>query len=135
MGWISDRVGRVRMMVFGSLLIFATIIPFFEVLNLGGNQHTLAGMTGMWVVLSFYTTGLCCLMCEIFPTRIRFSGASLGYNIGMTVGAESLYHVQKMRLSCRCLEELRLLYLLRYMCRMGRFYRWESSSWFAPLLP
>jgi metabolite-proton symporter len=86
-GLWADRIGRRNwlMGVTVAIMLFGLSMPSF----LGG--------AGPWTVLAFVVVGLAlmgftfgpmaALLPELFPTEVRYSGASLAYNFGAIVGA------------------------------------------------
>lgn len=80
-GWLSDRVGR-RPLLLSSTIGF--VVLSWPVLALMG-QGSAAAIYGGWVVLStllalFSGPGPAAL-AEMFPTEVRYSSLSIGYNI------------------------------------------------------
>jgi MHS family proline/betaine transporter-like MFS transporter len=86
MGALSDRIGRIRIMLTTSILMGASIYPMFALLQ----SHPTIG----WLLLLQGTAGIFkaaysgpmpALMSEIFPTQVRSTGLSIGYSIGVTI--------------------------------------------------
>ncbi|WCM19237.1 MFS transporter [Paraburkholderia bryophila] len=86
MGALSDRIGRIRIMLTTSVLMGALIYPMFALLQ----SHPTIG----WLLLLQGTAGIFkaaysgpmpALMSEIFPTQVRSTGLSIGYSIGVTI--------------------------------------------------
>lgn len=83
-GALSDRWGRRRMLRLGAATLVVVSVPAFHLAALGG----LGALFGQLLIVlglvvfggSAYTT-----MLELFPTRTRLTGASLGYNIGYAI--------------------------------------------------
>jgi MHS family proline/betaine transporter-like MFS transporter len=85
-GHLSDRVGRVRMMMVVSLLFAISAYPAFVVLVA---NPSLAGIVGIvcWLSLlkAAYSGTLPALMAELFPTATRGTGIALSYNISVPI--------------------------------------------------
>src|SRR5690348_7603473 len=85
-GHLSDRVGRVRMMMVVSLLFALSAYPAFVLLVANAS---LAGIVGIvcWLSLlkAAYSGTLPALMAELFPTATRGTGIALSYNISVPV--------------------------------------------------
>jgi metabolite-proton symporter len=85
--WLSDRIGRRSVFMAGAL--FATLWsawPFFHLLDTASFPMMLLALIGG---LAFNSTMYGCqaaLMTELFSTEFRYSGASLGYQIGAICG-------------------------------------------------
>ncbi|ATG19129.1 MFS transporter [Ralstonia pickettii] len=86
MGALSDRVGRIRIMLTTSVLMMLLIYPMFAVLRAHptiGALLVLQAVSGIFKAA--YSGPMPALMSEIFPTRVRSTGLSLGYSLGVTL--------------------------------------------------
>ncbi|MDO5694063.1 MAG: MFS transporter [Pseudomonadota bacterium] len=83
MGWLSDIIGRRRTYTAGVLLMAAFIVPYFKLLDTHSvTLLTLATVLAMGVIWAPITATLGTLCSEIFHTRVRYTGITLGYQIG-----------------------------------------------------
>lgn len=83
MGWLSDRWGRVRVYMVGAAAIGLFAAPFFLLLGTGQDWAVfMAVIIGLGVVWPPVTATLGTLTSEIFSTRVRYTGVTLGYQIG-----------------------------------------------------
>jgi MFS family permease len=83
MGTLSDRLGRPRVYLAGAVLIAAFAAPFFLLLDIGMDWAVYAAVViGLGVVWPPVTATLGTLMSEIFSTKVRYTGVTLGYQIG-----------------------------------------------------
>ncbi len=78
---LSDRFGRKRIYLVGSLLTGLIAYPYFAVLT-----HSGAGLVFAAVVVSLFLHALqygpqAALIAENFPTHLRYGGAGLGYQL------------------------------------------------------
>jgi len=79
-GWLSDRVGRWPLIVsaFGFL---ALSIPLF---SFAAAQQTFEALAGVAVIagvcLGLYNGAAPGLLCALFPTQVRYTALSVGYN-------------------------------------------------------
>jgi len=83
---LSDRFGRRGIFLAGAALELLWAVPFFLLLNTG---HFWAMVLALAGGLSFNSVmyGLqAAMMTEMFDTKFRYSGASLGYQIGAILG-------------------------------------------------
>ena len=83
MGRLSDSIGRKRMFVAGTLVMAAFTFPYFMLLE----QRTMttlviATVIGLGLVWAPITAVLGTLFSEIFSTRVRYTGITMGYQIG-----------------------------------------------------
>jgi MHS family proline/betaine transporter-like MFS transporter len=85
-GHLSDRVGRVRLMMIVSLFFAVSAYPAFVLLVA---NPSLAGIVGIvcWLSLlkAAYSGTLPALMAELFPISTRSTGIALSYNISVPV--------------------------------------------------
>jgi MHS family alpha-ketoglutarate permease-like MFS transporter len=83
MGWLSDRIGRKRMLA-GSFGIGALIAyPVFTGIAASGNVVTATAiLLGALLVQSAYTSISAVIKAELFPTHVRALGVALPYALG-----------------------------------------------------
>ncbi|PSK99619.1 metabolite-proton symporter [Murinocardiopsis flavida] len=83
MGLLSDRFGRVPVYQTGAVLIGLFAVPYFVLLNLG-TTWALFGATviALGVCWPPVTATLGTLSSEIFTTKVRYTGVTLGYQVG-----------------------------------------------------
>jgi MHS family proline/betaine transporter-like MFS transporter len=82
----SDRVGRIRIMLATSVTMAATIYPMFAALQAHPSVAALLALQAACGILkAAYSGPMPALMAEIFPTRVRSRGLSIGYSVGVTV--------------------------------------------------
>lgn len=86
MGALSDRIGRIRIMLTTSVVLALCTYPMFAVLQ----RHPTLG----WLLLLQGGAGICkaaysgpmpALLSEIFPVRVRSAGLSIAYSLGVTL--------------------------------------------------
>ena len=83
MGSFSDRFGRRRVFLLGAVLIGLFAAPFFLLLDLRMDWAVYAAIIiGLGVAWPPVTATLGTLMSETFSTRVRYTGITLGYQIG-----------------------------------------------------
>src|SRR5262249_31397417 len=95
-GWLSDRIGRKRIMLAGCLLAAATYLPIYMAMKWCANPDGLPVADpaqirdGALVALLFVQMIYVCMvygplaafLVELFPTRIRYTSMSLPYHLG-----------------------------------------------------
>jgi len=82
--WLSDRVSRKALTLIGTVLMMLLSYPFFDALEQRSmNPLVLFAVIGAAASICAGTViGVC---ADLFPTRIRFSGVALSYNLGFTL--------------------------------------------------
>lgn len=85
---LADKVGRKKVLMTASvaLIVFSLVFPYF----LEG-QHNMVGML-LFLGLGFVVMGTLygpvgAVLPELFPTKVRYSGAGITYNLAAVVGA------------------------------------------------
>jgi MFS family permease len=85
--WLSDRVGRRSVFMAGALLAALwSSWPFFHLLDTATFPLMLAAIAGGLLFNSTMYGCQAALMTELFATEFRYSGASMGYQIGAICG-------------------------------------------------
>lgn len=83
MGWLSDKWGRVQVYMAGAAAIGIFAAPFFLLLGTGQDWAVfMAVIIGLGIVWPPVTATLGTLTSEIFSTRVRYTGVTLGYQVG-----------------------------------------------------
>ncbi|MDO5054338.1 MFS transporter [Pasteurella oralis] len=86
-GICADRIGRCRLMQYVSVatIIFGLCLPLF--LNNGTPSSVFAFLAIGFVIMGMSFGPMAVLLPELFPTEVRYSGASLAYNVAGILGA------------------------------------------------
>ncbi|HCM9477746.1 MHS family MFS transporter [Enterobacter roggenkampii] len=83
MGLLSDKVGRQRMYAISVFVLGLFIIPWFMLLNTGTTWGiVLATVIAFGVLWAPVTAVLGTLCSEIFSANVRYTGITLGYQLG-----------------------------------------------------
>ena len=85
-GWIADRIGARRIFIvgFGAMLVWS--IPFMLLVDTASVLAIVVATTILTVTLGLSYGAQSALFASLFPTRVRYSGASLAYAFGAVLG-------------------------------------------------
>ena len=86
-GLYADKIGRRKWLIWTtvSILIFALCMPLF--LRNGTPASVFAFLVIGMALMGMTFGPMAALLPELFPTEVRYSGASLAYNIASIIGA------------------------------------------------
>jgi metabolite-proton symporter len=81
-GRLSDRIGRKRTFLLGGTAIVLTAWPIFALIGTGQQLAIILGVA-LFLALghALVYAPLPALYCELFPTAVRYSGISIGYQM------------------------------------------------------
>lgn len=85
-GAASDRWGRRGVFLLGALLSGAWAFAVFPLIETGKPLAVVVAITVQLVFIALMYGPQAALFAELFPKSVRYSGASLGYQIGAVVG-------------------------------------------------
>jgi MHS family proline/betaine transporter-like MFS transporter len=84
-GRLSDRLGRKKMLIAGSLALAVLSVPCFTLVTSGSLPLAIFGQLLFVVPLCIYGGGCYPFFVEIFTTRTRFTSAAISYNVAYAV--------------------------------------------------
>lgn len=85
---LSDRIGRRRVLIFGGVLGIIAAYPMLLLLSSGTVAgFAVADVVGNGVLQGILYGPIGAFIAEQFPTRVRYTGASLAYQGASTIGA------------------------------------------------
>jgi MHS family proline/betaine transporter-like MFS transporter len=80
---LSDRVGRKPMLIAGAACFVVLAYPLFLLLNSGSLAAAITAHCVLAAIESVYISSAVTAGVELFATRVRYSGFSVGYNIAV----------------------------------------------------
>src|SRR5437588_1961535 len=85
-GWLSDRLGRRPVYLFGAVGALVWVFAFFVMLNTRSAPLIVLATVVALVFHAAMYGPQAVFIAELFSTRLRYSGASLGYQIAGVLG-------------------------------------------------
>jgi metabolite-proton symporter len=85
-GALSDRIGRRGIFMLGAVLSGLWAFAIFPLIETGSPAAITAAIGVELVLISLMYGPQAALFAELFPVEVRYSGASLGYQIGSVFG-------------------------------------------------
>lgn len=83
MGKLSDKIGRNKLYVGGTVLMMLYAFPYFWLLHQGSAVLlVVATILGLGIIWAPITAVLGTMFSEIFKSNVRYTGITLGYQIG-----------------------------------------------------
>jgi MHS family proline/betaine transporter-like MFS transporter len=88
-GWVSDYVGRRRLMLILTVLTMGAIVPALQIMMTGTPTHFILGQLLMALPLGMALGLQGAMVVEIFPLRMRVTSMSLAYSITLALAGGS----------------------------------------------
>lgn len=85
-GALSDKYGRLGIFMLGAVLTGAWSFAFFPLLETGSAFNITLAIAVELALIALMYGPQAALFAELFPVEVRYSGASLGYQIGSVLG-------------------------------------------------
>ncbi len=83
MGKLSDKIGRKPLYIGGTIAIILFAFPYFYLLSLKSALWlTIATVIGLGILWAPVTAVLGTMFSEIFSTNVRYTGVTVGYQLG-----------------------------------------------------
>lgn len=84
-GALGDRIGRKPLLLIGTPGFILLSVPGYLLTSTGNFFGAIVGQLLVALPWSFVVSAVVVIIVEIFPTRVRYSGASIGYNLGYMI--------------------------------------------------
>jgi MFS transporter, MHS family, proline/betaine transporter len=85
LGALSDRVGRKPVLMASCVGFVVLTYPLFLLLNAGSLAGAIAAHVALGALLAVYLSTTIAALTELFPTRVRYGGFSIGYNVSVAI--------------------------------------------------
>jgi MFS transporter, MHS family, proline/betaine transporter len=82
---LSDRVGRKPMILAAAVPLAVFSYPIFLWMRAGTFASALVAGLAFAISIASFSGCMAAAMAELFPTRTRYSGVAMGYNVGMAI--------------------------------------------------
>ena len=83
-GWAGDYLPRHLVLRVGSGLLMLTVIPLWSLIT-AGSDHLVLLLGALSLAFSISSGIWPSIVANLFPTRVRFSGIALSYNLSITI--------------------------------------------------
>ncbi|MFC7393059.1 MFS transporter [Scopulibacillus cellulosilyticus] len=85
-GYLSDIIGRKRMYMIGAILTLLWAFPYYGLLNTSIPVLAIIAVIFSLIPHDMMYGSQGALIAELFPAKVRYSGASLGYQLTSIIG-------------------------------------------------
>ncbi|RLV59467.1 MFS transporter [Parashewanella curva] len=80
-GYLSDHLGRKKLILIGSILLILLPYPMFTILLSGSTKAVLVSLIILGVSFSLVASSYGAMLAELFPAKVRYTGVGLAYNL------------------------------------------------------
>lgn len=84
-GYLADKIGYFRLMMTSSLATLVYSYPFFWMVFEGSLRFVFMAELILLGISQLYVAPINAFISKLFPTRLRYKGAALGYCMGMAL--------------------------------------------------
>ena len=85
LGALSDRVGRKPLLLTACACFALLTYPLFVLMNTGNLVAAILAHLALAVIEAIFISTSIAVMTELFPTRVRYGGYSIGYNFSVAI--------------------------------------------------
>ncbi len=83
--YVSDKIGRKPLIVWSSIALVVSIYPIFLALHTMNYTLAILSQIVFSAIVGIYMGPVPTLLVELFPTRVRFTGVAISYNLSAAV--------------------------------------------------
>ena len=83
---LADKIGRRKVLLMGIVSMLLVTQPVFTMIQTGLFMDVLIGQCILALIIGWYLGPMPAVLVEIFPTRVRYTGMSLSYNLCAIAG-------------------------------------------------
>ncbi|MCY0859804.1 MAG: MFS transporter [Sulfolobaceae archaeon] len=84
-GKVADKVGRKPLMIATAVGLIAFVYPYFALISTGSFPLIVVGQVIVQFIASIFAAAYATALTEIFPTKVRYTGLSFDYHVGVAV--------------------------------------------------
>ncbi len=88
-GHLSDRFGRKNTLLFAAFAMILLVMPMFTLIQTGEPLGIMLGLGGLAMCSGAFGGPMNAAVAEMFSTQNRYTGTTLGYNLGVTLAGGS----------------------------------------------
>jgi MHS family proline/betaine transporter-like MFS transporter len=85
MGALSDRIGRRPMLLAAPFILMLATYPLFQLIIHGGLLTIISCQLVFGIVLAAYCGPAVAATVELFPTKLRYTSTSIGFNLAVAI--------------------------------------------------
>ncbi len=83
--WLSDKIGRKKVLIAAAFGYIIFSYPVFMLLTQDGIMYPLIAQLIFSCILGCFSGPLPAMMVESFPTKLRYSGMAISYNLSISI--------------------------------------------------
>ncbi len=83
--YLSDRIGRKKVMITGAVATILFTYPLISLMHYPNEMMIMLGEMGMAILISVYLAPIPATLTEMFPSNVRVSAVSIGYNLAFAI--------------------------------------------------